>query len=152
MLFAVTSSQAQLKLNISGEPFKMDASFWTGLGLSSAAGYISGAHEIYNIQGRRNFEVKWGVDPYSFFGSKSWMTIYNNNDPAQGYKTRWAAWKGSDDFHHWGKRVRNTFYVGSGICVMIGEKKPWTHYAMRVGVNFLFATAFTRLSYNQYKL
>lgn len=48
---------------------------WAGFGVS---GSVWGAREAYHAD-LKVFEKKWGVSPYSFFGSKAWERQYKTN-------------------------------------------------------------------------
>lgn len=85
--------------------------------ISVLAGLIDGVLEGYSFDGRKSFERKYGVSEDSFFGSKSWKSIYIDGDPQKGYKSGLLAWFGAFDFYHVADDLRKFTYLLAGITV-----------------------------------
>jgi len=73
-----------------------------------------GLVEGYEFDGRKSWERKLGVDPYSYGGSLSWTEIYINNDPSQGEKSKFRTWLGANDFYHHMDDTRKIGYISGG--------------------------------------
>jgi len=82
-----------------------------GLIIIVLASAIGGILEGWGFDGRKAFEKKWGVDPLSYFGSKSWKTAYKNNDKTQGYKNLYTRLFGAWDFYHHADKARKYGYI-----------------------------------------
>lgn len=92
---------------------------WTVLGFT---GFMDGAVEGYEFDDRKFFELKYGADPYGFWGSQSWRKIYVNGDPAQGCKTVLGCSLGSFDFYHVSDDLRKLGYIAGGMTIALGAK------------------------------
>lgn len=106
-----------------------------GDGLLVLASFTDGFLEGYGFTGRKTFE-RWGADPYSFGGSKSYLTAYKNNDPAQGFKSDFHKSVGAFDFYHLADDLRKLSYISAGITIGIGgyqTNNNWKHWAIDIG-------------------
>lgn len=103
------------------QEYQLTKTKWWGFGISAAAGFMDGVVEGYEFDGRASFERKWGVKPYSFFGSKSW------DAPMSGWEKNF----GKFDFYHVGDDMRKVGYLSGGIVIGLGgakRKQKFHHY------------------------
>jgi len=101
-------------------------------------GMVYGARETYHAD-TRIFEKKWGVDPYSFWGSKQWERNYVGNryhinaihkDEMFGNFGR--------DFWHTSGYVSGGFVL-TGTFIIGSSKQKVTHKIIDLGIgSFLF--------------
>lgn len=106
-----------------------------GDGLLILASFTDGFLEGYSFTGRRTFE-RWGADPYSFGGSKSYLSAYKNNDPAMGFKSDFHKAVGAFDFYHLADDFRKLSYISAGVTIGIGgyqTNNNWKHWAIDIG-------------------
>lgn len=112
--------------------------------------FTDGVLEGYQIDGRRSFERKWGVEPISFFGSESWKTAYVNNDPRLGFKSKHRQWLGAFDFYHVADDTRKTGYILGGAIIGIGSyksNKKWWHHAADFAIGATISAAAKNIGY-----
>lgn len=110
-----------------------------GWGALAVAGWADGAVEGYEFDGRIAFEKGWGKSPASFWGSESWRNVYRGGNPDNGFKSRWAEWRGARDFYHTADDVRKFGYITGGVVIGIGGKQvnvKWWHYALDAAISF----------------
>lgn len=106
---------------IAQQKYKLDKQKIIGLSTLAFAGLVDGVVEGFEHGGRVAFERKYNADPYSFFGSQSYTK----------YETQPNIWNqnlGVWDFYHVGDDLRKLSYIGGGITIGIGEKRPFKHY------------------------
>lgn len=107
--------------NACSQQYEWNKGKYLGLGLTVAGGFIDGAVEGYEFDGRTSFERKWGVEEYSFFGSKSWDMPMNG----------WERQFGKFDFYHVADDLRKVSYISGGIVIGLSGAKleqKWFHY------------------------
>lgn len=108
-----------------------------GLTLIGIGGFVDGVVEGFDFDMRRSFERKWGADPYGFFGSLSFEkrhsspNIYNRT-------------LGTFDFYHIADDLRKVLYIGGGITITIGEKRPAKHYFLDFLLSLAISSATKR--------
>lgn len=87
---------------------------WSGF---AVAGSIYGAREMYHSD-PYIFEKKWGVDEYSFFGSKQWERNYHGNRHIgeSGFPNEHK----SEIFGNFGRDYWHTSSYTSGVLVLGG--------------------------------
>lgn len=110
-----------------------------GWGIVGVAGFVDGAVEGYEFDGKRFFERKYNADPYGFWGSESWRKIYVDGDPTQGCKTVLGCSLGAFDFYHVGDDLRKVGYISGGIVIGIGGSKldqKFTHTLLDFAIGF----------------
>ena len=114
------------------------------ISLCILAGFIDGMVEGFVFTERTAFERKWKVSPLSFFGSQSWKTIYKDNDPELGYKSKFIAMVGAIDFYHVGDDLRKALYLWSGAMLVVypffGSSSFWGILAM-LAIGYLISGA-----------
>lgn len=96
--------------SIHGTDYRFGKKKWGAMLMICGAGLIDGIVEGYEFDSRLSFERKWNVDPYSYFGSRSWDSEWN------GYER----FKRSQvDFYHTADDARKLGYVTGGF--MLGR-------------------------------
>ena len=85
-----------------------------------------------------------------FWGPDSWRNKYELGDPTKGPaylgSTTFLAWT-TDGYHLTNTGSRGTLF-SAGLTIGIGEKRPWWHYAIDVGVSFIAYSAGFHLVYS----
>ena len=80
----------------------------------------------------------------------SWMNKYKGGDQHAGPKyfgsTTFLAW--TTDAYHLTNTVSRATLFSAGVSIGIGEKRPWWHYAIDVGVSFVSYSAGFHLVYS----
>jgi len=97
-----------------------------GLAILAGAAAVDGVLEGYGFDGRTSFERKYGWSPYSFAGSLSWTSVYNNRQVEQGFKSAIHRWYGAFDFYHVADDVRSVGYKAGGGLFFVGSYKQNT--------------------------
>lgn len=91
--------------SIRGQHYQFGGDKWAAMMITCGAGFVDGVVEGYEFGGRKAFENKWGVKPYSFFGSMSW-------------DSEWSTWErakmSQKDFYHVADDVRKWGYISGG--------------------------------------
>lgn len=87
------------------------------------AGFVDGSLEGYGFDGRHSFERKWDADPYGFWGSKSHLKSFVDNDPSKGRKSGFTTWTGVWDFYHAADKSRKVGYITGGFVFGLGSWK-----------------------------
>lgn len=121
-----------------------------GWSVLAVGGFADGAVEGYQIDGRTSFERKWDVNPYGYWGSESWRKIYVDGDPAKGYVSKWAHWRGASDFYHHADDTRKLCYIGGSTTVALSGKNnntKWWHYAIDLGISLTVTSASKSIGY-----
>jgi hypothetical protein len=96
---------------------------WSGMGV---AGAMWGARETYRAD-PSVFERRWGVDEYSFFGSKAWERNYQGNRyrNADGgtnpHKPEWG--NTYRDYWHFSGFYSRAITVGAAFTIGAGKQK-----------------------------
>lgn len=99
---------------------------WTGYGI---AGSLWGAREAYHAD-LRIFEKKFGVDPYSFWGSQAWQRNYMNNryrnedGSLNPHKPEWG--NTFRDYWHFSGATSRMIWIGGTFTLGAG-KQPLKH-------------------------
>ena len=117
-------------------PFSKKAEYkitWGKLGLWSAnavAGALWGGREAYHAD-LRVFEKKWGVDEYSFFGSRAWERNYEGNRylNADGQPNPHKGDFGNTfrDYWHFSGATSRVLWVGTTFTIGAGKKQKLHH-------------------------
>lgn len=132
-----------LNLSINNETCVYKPFAWPkliGYGLVAFAGFKDGMVEGYEFDGRKSWERKKGVSPYSQRGSESWRSVYMNGDPELGFKSKFHEIMGAWDWYHRNDDYRKIGYVSGGIAIGIGGakvNKKWWHYAVDFGISLI---------------
>ena len=102
---------------------------WGAMLVICGAGLVDGMLEGYGFDSRLSFERKWGVDPHSYFGSKSWDSDWNAFERFKSSQV---------DFYHTADDVRKIGYVTGGF--MLGraslQNKRKIHNVFDLGISF----------------
>lgn len=104
-----------------------------GYGLAGFGGLKDGMVEGYEFDGRKSWERKRGVSPYSQRGSQSWRSVYVEGNPDLGFKSKFHEVIGSWDWYHRNDDYRKIGYIGGGFAIGISGAKvngKWWHYAL----------------------
>lgn len=96
--------------SIHGTDYRFGKKKWGAMLVVCGAGLIDGMVEGYEFDSRLSFERKWGVDPYSYFGSKSWDSDWNWFEKFKYSQV---------DFYHTADDARKIGYVTGGF--MLGR-------------------------------
>lgn len=121
------------------QPYKVTpakVATWVGFGI---AGATWGAREAYHAD-PTVFEEKWGVDEYSFFGSKAWERQYTGNryyNAAGGinpHKTEWG--NTFRDFWHFSGASSRVLWLGGTFTIGAG-KQPLKHKLLDLGIGLV---------------
>lgn len=78
--------------------------------ISALSGIIDGAVEAYSLN-RKLFETIWNKPALGYWGSKSSLLAYKNNDPTQGFKNLYTKYLGAWDFYHNADDIRKASYL-----------------------------------------
>jgi len=140
-LLLSTASQAQYKITTK------KILIWTSF---SVAGSIYGAREAYHANAYC-FEQKWGVNEYSFFGSRQWERNYVGNRyyPNAVHKDELFGNFGRDFWHtsgyvSGGLMLTGTFVIGN-------SKQKFKHKLLDVLIGSLCFTGASRLTFNYFQ-
>jgi hypothetical protein len=112
--------------------------------LSFVAGAAWGTNQTLEHQNAEFFRVFPNANE-RFWGVDSWRNKYHNFDPAQG-RNAMPIWF-TDGNHMTASATQITMFA-AGICVGIGEKRKWWHYAADVGISFAAYSLGNILTYN----
>lgn len=97
-----------------------------GIVILALAAAADGAVEGYEFDNRTSFERKYNWGPYSFGGSLSWTSVYNNHQVEQGFKSALHRWYGAFDFYHLADDFRSVGYKTGGGLFFVGSYKQNT--------------------------
>lgn len=107
--------------SLKGQHYQFGKDKWKAMLVICGAGFVDGVVERWEFGGRRAFERKWNVEPYSFFGSKS-------------YDSNWTAIerfkRSQTDFYHVADDTRKWGYIAGGYLLgKAGRKhnRRWVH-------------------------
>jgi hypothetical protein len=135
-LFAAVSLSAQeFKIGT----YKVTPGKLAGWGVTAVGGLADGLVEGFEFDGRTFFVRKHGADRYGYWGDLSWTKVYNNRDPAQGFKSPLHRWVGAWDFVHNMDDLRKVGYMGGSVVLGISGSKSnskWWHYAADFTISF----------------
>ena len=113
----------------------------------AVAGFVDGAVEGYEFDGRQAFVRKWNADPNGFWGPDSWRLAYRNGNPDDGYRNLFTRFYGSPDFYHVGDDVRKAGYIGGAVTLGISgakQNRKWWHYALDIGIGLAVSSVTKR--------
>lgn len=103
--------------------------------LSFASGACWGVHETV-VHHPDRIPPHWNQQWWN--NQLSWRNKYRNGDPTQG-----PAWWGAK-YLTFGQDAKHTFatldhlsLLSAGVCITLGERRPWWHYAIDLGVSLL---------------
>ena len=119
------------------EKYKLDKQKIIGLTIIGLGGFIDGAVEGFDFQGVVSFERKWCADPYGFFGSLSFEKL-------QSSPNIYNRTLGTFDFYHIADDLRKVLYIGGGITITLGEKRPAKHYILDFLLSLVISSATKR--------
>lgn len=142
LIFALFAIIANAQLFQIGT-YKVTKTKVAGWGITAVGGALDGMLEGYSFD-RTNFERKYGADKYGYWGSQSWRNVYNNGNPADGFKSPAHRWLGAWDFYHHADDWRKLGYIGGSIVLGVGGAKSntkWWHYAADFAVTFALSAA-----------
>lgn len=104
---------------------------WTG---SAIGGAVWGAREAYHAD-LQVFEKKWGVDEYSFFGSKAWERNYISGRYYEGNTLKKPEFMNvTRDFWHFSGATSRVFLVGTTFTIGASKQK-FTHKLADLGIS-----------------
>lgn len=124
--------------------YKVTKTKVAGWGITAVGGAADGILEGYLFDNRMSFERKYNWGPHSWGGHLSWQKVYNNNDPAQGFKSVYHKWFGAFDAYHNFDDLRKLGYIGGSIVLGVGGAKAntkWWHYAADFTISFAISAA-----------
>ena len=107
--------------------------------LSFLSGMSWGVHEtISHHYGAFENAIPYANDSY-WDPSRSWKNKYRGGNPDSGEKFPGAStvFVSITDAKHLLTSIHRISYFAAGLTVMIGEKRPWWHYALDIGVSFI---------------
>jgi hypothetical protein len=110
-------------LSAQAQQYRITREKLTGWGIVAVAGAADGLVEGYEFDRRLSFERKYQSNPYGFFGSKSWQSVYNDGRPEHGFKHPILKYTGAFDFYHTMDDIRKFGYISSGVVIGIGGNK-----------------------------
>lgn len=112
--------------------------------LSFVSGAAWGLHETLQHHNARFFKVFPNADK-RFWGPDSWRNKYNGFNPENGRngKPVWIT-----DGKHLTATINQTTMFGAGVCIGIGRKRKWWHYAADAGISFAAYSLGNVLTYN----
>jgi hypothetical protein len=114
--------------------YKVPKSKVIGWSVLAVTGFIDGAVEGYEFDGRTSFERKYGADPSGFWGSSSWEN-----------KDNWYAKNfGVFDYYHVSDDLRKIGYITGGVIITLGEKQKIEHLLLDVGIGLLVSAGTKR--------
>ena len=119
LLLCSLSAQAQ---------YRITRAKLAGWGMVAVAGAADGAVDGYEFDGRLSFERKYQSNPYGFFGSKSWQSVYNDGRPEHGFKSDFVRIMGAQDFYHHADDLRKVGYLSGGVVIGLNahrNTKKW---------------------------
>ena len=135
LLLCAISAQAQ---------YRITRAKLAGWGMVAVAGAADGTVEGFEFDGRTSFERKYQSNPYGFFGSKSWQSIYNDGKPEHGFKHPILKYTGAFDFYHTMDDIRKFGYISGGVVIGIGgnkiNSKKW-YYIIDFAAGFAISAA-----------
>lgn len=126
-------------------PGKVSA--WLGY---ATAGVWWGMREAYHAD-NHVFETKFGVGPYSFWGSEAWQRQYEGNryETADGklndHKAEWG--NTFRDVHHFSGQNHNLLVIGCTFGIGIGKQK-WRHKLLDVAIGLAIRSTASWATYN----
>lgn len=147
LLILIVCIVVSLNLNAQYKITTKKILIWTSF---SIAGSIYGAREAYHAN-PLCFEQKWGVDEYSFFGSKQWERNYVGNRyyPNAIHKDELFGNFGRDFWHTSG-------YVSGGLVIggtfIIGDsKQKFKHKVFDILIGSLCAIGASNLTFKYFQ-
>lgn len=116
----------------------------------AAGGTIWGMREAYHAD-PYIFEKKWGVDEYSFWGSKQWERKYvGNRYLTDGVPNKMKSQMFGNfgrDFWHSSGYTSGLFVIG-GTFTIGNSKQKFTHKLIDMSIGSLVFLGFSKLTYN----
>ena len=105
---------------------------WVGCGAAFASGAAWGLHEK-TAHHWGTFQKRFpNANPLVWNPDESWRAKYVNHDPEQG-RVKWGPFNKPvqlTDAKHALATITQAGMLSAGVCVTIGEKRPWWHYAL----------------------
>lgn len=80
-----------------------------------------------------------------FWGADSWRNKYHNFSPEKG-RNKTPIW--ITDGKHLSATINQVSAFGAGVCIGIGQKRKWWHYAVDSGISFVAYSVGNVLTYN----
>ena len=106
-----------------------------GASLSFTGGLVYGIREVY-LADPEVFEIKFGAEPQSFWGSDAWKRKYKDWDGGdRRFDSGMAEWY-PFDFQHVSSTLSKSFVVAGTVCIVAGEKRPLKHYLYDFAISF----------------
>lgn len=122
-----------------------------GWALMGAAGWCHGWTDAYHAD-NKVFEKAWGVDQYSFWGSKAWERNYETGRyyKPDGGVNRHKNNLGNTfrDVWHAGNAAQKVFLVGGTFTLATSKKQKFWHKALDVVIGMGCYTFAAREAYN----
>jgi len=123
---------------------------WAGCGAAFASGAAWGLHEKTAHHWNEFHATFPNANPLVWNPDESWRAKYNNNDPEQG-RVKWGPFNKPvqlTDAKHALATITQAGMLSAGMCVTIGEKRPWWHYALDLTLVSLSRSAGNYLTFN----
>lgn len=147
LLILIVCIVVSLNLNAQYKITTKKILIWTSF---SIAGSIYGAREAYHAN-PLCFEQKWGVDEYSFFGSKQWERNYVGNRyyPNAIHKDELFGNFGRD-FWHTSRYVSGGLVIG-GTFIIGDSKQKFKHKVFDILIGSLCAIGASNLTFKYFQ-
>jgi hypothetical protein len=112
--------------------------------LSFTAGAAWGTNQVLEHRNAAFFRV-FPEANVRFWGPDSWRNKYVGFNPENG-RNKTPIW--ITDGKHLTASANQVLIFGAGLCIGIGKKRKWWHYAADIGVSFVAYSAGNYVTYN----